>query len=156
MRTDAEILARIIIVGKNDWLGTQTGVYTSTLSFEVAKPLLKESCTAEDWGDPIPRDDETIKAEMLGYMEFAWGKANDCRGISAGRSIDHYSAWLWLLGRDAAADQILKYTQYGKPWLRAICEDFGWDWKLWDDDRWTDDETGSGCEAPETVTALIA
>ena len=31
-------------------------------------------------------------------MTFAWDKANNERNLSAGRSINHFEVWLWLLG----------------------------------------------------------
>ena len=87
-------------------------------------------------------------------MAFAWEKANHRRGISAGRSLDHMSAWLWLLGHDEAADAMLDHDHYGKPRLRAICEAFGWDWRQWDDGRWTNEEQADGLAPPEHVAPL--
>lgn len=153
-RTNKEILARIEAVADRDWIGTMRGDLVSRLSFEDAKPFLKDDASATDWGEPRPRDREGILAEMLDYMPFAWEKANNNRGISASRSLEHMSAWLWLLGHDAAADQVLRYDLYGKPRLRAICEAFEWDWRQWDDGRWTNDEMSDGHTPPETVEAL--
>lgn len=154
MRTDQEILERIESVRERDWIGTQTGDLVSRLPFDAAKRFLKEGTTSAEWGEPAPRDPEAVKAEMLSYMPFAWEKANNNRGISASRSLDHMSAWLWLLGHDKAADQILHYDRYGKPWLRAICEAFEWDWRQWDDGRWTTDEMSDGSGPPESVTPI--
>lgn len=153
MRTDQEILKRIEEVKDRDWLGTQRSDLLIRLPFETAKPFLKDNATSETWTQQ-GRDHQTIKDEMLQYMPFAWDKANNNRGISAGRSLDHMSAWLWLLGYDKAADQILEYDLYGKPWLRAICEAFEWDWRQWDDGRWTNNEMDKGHAAPETVEPL--
>ena len=66
-------------------------------------------------------------------MEFAWDKANNCRGISASRSIDHYSVWIWLLGDEDKLSDIRDYEYYGKPQLVEICELYGWDHSKWDD-----------------------
>lgn len=156
MRTDDEILARIEAIKEQDFFGFKTGDLVCRLPFEKAKPFLKDDATPEQWGDQRPLDPESIKAEMLDYMAFAWDKANNCRGISAGRSIDHMSVWLWLMDRDAAAEQILDYDQYGKPQLRAICEEFGWDWRQWDDGSWKNDEMSDGSAPPETVPALAS
>ena len=153
MRTDQEILARAEAVKDHDWLGTQTWELVSRLPFDLAKSFLTDSAKEKDW-PPAKRDADTIKAEMLDYMRFAWDKANNRRGISAGRSLDHMSAWLWLLGHDEAADAILDYDHYGKPWLRAICEAFEWDWRKWDDGRWSNSEERSGLAPPESVPAL--
>ena len=153
MRTDKEILDRIETLKHRDWLGTQTGDLASRLTFEAARPLLKDDATSDGW-EVLPRDRESVKAEMLDYMPFAWDKANSRRGISAGRSLDHMSAWLWLLGEDAAVDKIDDYSHYGKPQLRAICEAYDWDWRQWDDGRWANSEDGEGDPPPDTVEPL--
>ena len=85
---------------------------------------------------------------MQKYMDFAWDKANSRRGLSAGRSLSHMSAWLWLMGESTAADEIMdNHYNYGKPWLRAICEAFGWDWREWDNEA-------TNAEAQRSVPAL--
>lgn len=154
MRTDQEIIARAEAVEKRDWLGFEKGVLVSTLTFEAAKPFLKKDADPANWGEPNGRDREAVLAEMLDYMDFAWDKANNCRGISAGRSISYMSAWLWLIGYDEGAEQIRDYTHYGKPQLRAICEHFGWDWRKWDDGEWKNEELEDGLATPESVEAL--
>lgn len=153
-RTDQEIIDRIEVLNEIDPFGFSQPDLILCLPFESAKPFLRPDTTAEEWGDPKPRDAESVKERMLEYMPFAWEKANGNRGISAARSMLHMGAWLWLLGMDEAADQIQEYEFYGKPWLRAICEHFGWDWKQWDDGRWTNDELADGGPAPEHVTPL--
>ena len=155
MRTDAEIVERLKLVEPGDWLGTQTGDLVAFLPFEAARSFLANGVTAADWENlPKRRDPDSIKAAMLEYMPFAWDKANNCRGISAGRSLDHMSVWLWMLGREEAALQIREYTHYGKPQLRAICEEFGWDWRQWDSDTWQAREMDDGLSAPESVEPL--
>jgi len=153
VRTDAEILARIDAVGATDWSGAEQGDLIAVLPFDAAQPWLKDGVTAEEW-EPGSRDHDAVLASMLDYMEFAWNKANGCRRLSASRSLDHMSAWLWLLGWDAAADQIRTYSHYGKPQLRAICEAFGWDWREWDNGRWQNFEDDPGLAAPESVPPL--
>lgn len=67
---------------------------------------------------------------MLDYMPFALGKAQDHRGLSASRSIDHFRAWLWMLSDDETlgfCDVEENYTNYGAPILREICENYGFD-----------------------------
>ncbi len=130
MRTDEEILARIEAVKNEDWLGTQTSDLLVRLPFEKAAPYLKPEVTASEWKQE-PRDRDALIAEMLDYMPFAWNKANDERGISAGRSMDHYAAWTWLVGDDLG--DLRKYSYYGKDNLCRICEHYGWDSKQWDD-----------------------
>lgn len=160
MRSDEEIVQRLREVASNgrDWMGVEQGDLVMRLPFEAAKPFLKETATAESWGKAKPRDETGIKAEMLDYMPFAWDKANNRRGLSADRSISHMNAWLWLMGWDAAAKQMEDddlYNCYGKPQLRAICEAFGWDWKQWDDGKWTSMEADYGDDPPDKVFELM-
>lgn len=155
-RSDVEILARVEAIRPVDFLlPTQRFDLIIRLSFEAAKPFLGPDATPESWGEPKPRDAESVKGDMLKYMPFAWEKANNCRGLSAARTLGHMSAWLWLMGMGAAADQIQEYNCYGKPQLRAICEHFGWDWRQWDDGKWRNDEAAPGAAPPKTVPALL-
>ena len=123
------------------------------MPFDYAKPYLKEEVTEETW-KYRGKDDESIKEDILDYMPFAWEKANDRRGLSASRSIDHMTGLLWLMGRDVAAKEIRDYTMYGKPQLRMICEEFGWNWREWDDGFWTHSEMNDGYGPPETIPPL--
>lgn len=138
-RTDAEILARIESVKESDWMGTQTNDLVHALSFEAAKPLLNDSVKPEDWAEKRPVPSEEIAA----YMPFAWGKANGCRGLSAGRSIDHMRAWLWLDGKDVLCSRMDSlYDFYGKPCLVLICAEYKIDWRGLDDGAWRASEDG--------------
>jgi len=130
MRTDQEILAKIQDVCHRDWMGTIRGDLIGCLPFETAKEFLKPETTVEAWV-PERRDREAVIARMLDYMPFAWEKANDCRGLSAGRSMDHFTAWIWLIGDDLG--NLSDYQFYGKDNLVKICEKYGWNYKQWDD-----------------------
>jgi hypothetical protein len=129
MRTDDEILARIEAVKNEDWLGVKTIDLLVRLPFEKAKPYLKPETTAEKW-KVAPRDRESLLAEMLDYMPFAWEKANEERGISASRSMDHYSVWVWLAGDDLG--DLTNYDDYGRYNLRCICKHYRWDASQWE------------------------
>ena len=66
--------------------------------------------------------------DFLDYMVFAWGKAKDQRGLSAGRSISKLGAWLWLFGREDLETLLNDnglYNPYGAPALIAVCENLG-------------------------------
>jgi len=128
-RTQDEIVARIKQQQSGDFLGFEVGELIPYLDFKHAKEFLKPEATEKEW----PKIDKTPKEQMIEYMDFAWGKANDMRGISAGRSIDHYSAWLWLDGNEALSEEIQDYQYYGKPQLVIICEYLGIDHLKWDD-----------------------
>lgn len=131
MRTEDEIVARIESIKDDDFFGWETTDLMVCLSFEKAKPYLKESVSAEEFANiALPRDRESVVARMRDYMDFAWEKANDGRGLSAGRSMSHYSAWVWLAGDDLG--DLGEYNYYGKDNLRRICELYGWDADQWD------------------------
>lgn len=146
MKTDQEIKARIRELESTDFFGFIRSDLIEYLPFDDAKEYFKEGVTSDQW-TPRPRDHASVVAQILDYMPFAWDKANNCRGLSAGRSLNHMQAWLWAAGEDAAAEGIDDYSMYGKPQLRAICEHFGWDWRQWDNDEWTNNEGHRGSPA---------
>ena len=128
MRTQEEILKRIERRKKHDFFNFETPYYIYALTYENAQKYLKPEFDGKDWK---PSVEEDTRKEAIEYMPFAWEKANNCRGVSASRSISHYIAWLWLLGENF--DDIEDYEYYGKPQLIRICEHFGLDHKQWDD-----------------------
>lgn len=132
MRTQQEIVNRIDALKDNDFMGFQRSDLLSCLDFEHAKPFLKEGVTADQW-QAESCEPEAVKARMLEYMPFAWEKANGCRGISASRSMSHYSAWIWLLGDEDYFGDLQFYQHYGKSNLIMICKRYGWEHQKWDD-----------------------
>ncbi len=135
MRTQEEILKRIEARKEHNCLGSEIHEYIYYLDYEHAKSFLKDGIKGEDWEQD--RKEKKTPAEMIkDYMSFAWDKANNCRGISAARSIMHMIAWLWMDGQDVFLkkwNELKDYEYYGKPQLIAICELYGIDWKQWDD-----------------------
>ncbi len=152
MRTPDEIVARIRYLeeGDRDFLFFERSDLIEHLPFSHARPFLKPEAAESDW-EQLPLSAPSIQAEMLDYMPFAWEKANNCRGISASRSISHMKAWLWLRGDDLGERMDGLYEFYGKPCLRVICEKYGWDWREWDDGRWGNSESGPFYPAPERI-----
>lgn len=127
MRTQEQILTKINGLGDSDWMGTITSDLLVYLDYENAKPFLKPETTKEEWNKIGKKFDKTaLLEEMRSYMTFAWGKANDCRGLSAGRTMDHYTAWVWLLGDEDVFGDLQNYTYYGKLNLIKICKYYGW------------------------------
>lgn len=129
MRTQDEIATKVAESNKRvlDFTGDALLCY---LDFEHARPFLKPEATAEGWAKshtPLVR--ESVIAEMRDYMAFAWGKVEDHRGLSAGRSVDKMTAWAWLLGDDALVKAIdaAGYAQYGAPKLAVVCKALGFD-----------------------------
>lgn len=130
-RTQEQIVERVRTQSQRDPFGMTGMDLLEWLDFEHAKEFLKPEVTAEQWaGREQP---EPIRDQMIKYMDFAWEKANNCRGLSAGRSLNHYNNWLWLLGEDQLAESMLKYEHYGKENLRRVCEFLGLDASKWDD-----------------------
>lgn len=127
MRTQDEIVARLNGDMGGDWLGTQTEELVHVLDFTHAKQWLKPGVTEEEWG-PVPSEDD-VRKSATDYLDFAWGKAWNHRGISAGRSIDHYRSWLWLLFDDDTFNQwaSLNYAMYGAPMLAGAAKLLGQD-----------------------------
>ena len=155
MKTNEEILTKLRDNDIFDFFGTRFDDLIPFLSFEQAKEFLKDEVTVEEFakiGKPLTQ--EAVISELKEYMPFAWKKANNCRGLSAGRSINHMQNWLWLLGEDEAAKEIEHHQFYGKPQLRAICEKFGIDWKVLDDGEWRNDEMSKGAGPSETTIIL--
>ena len=155
MRTDAEILAKIESIENDprDIFGFVKSDLICCLAFEQAKPFMESVVTfKKDTWEPMARDRDGVLADMKEYMTFAWNKANNCRGLSACRSLMHMQAWLWLLGEDEVAYILTRdYSCYGKPELRAICEHYGWEWEPLDNRSWSDHENGRGDPRPATV-----
>lgn len=103
------------------------------LSMENAKPFLNQDYVKklesgeEQYGDVVTTIEECAQ-DFLDYMNFAWGKAEDERGISASRSIQKLGIWLWLMNRDdlriIIEDDAL-YNPYGAPALIEVCSQMG-------------------------------
>ena len=136
IRTDEEILARVEEVKDRDWMGFERNDLIIYLPFDKARPFLVEGTTEDEW-ETLDRSRESVLKTMLDYMPFAWDKANNKRGFSAGRSMSHYAAWTWMAGDDFG--NLTDYECYGKDHLRKICNHYGWDADQWDDgvrDNW--------------------
>ena len=155
MPTFEDIAARAKEREKSDLFGFEVTDLLEFLPFEYATSFLKEGSTKESWETGLkPLDRKVVLDVMEGYIAFAWGKANDCRGLSAQRSVMHYIAWTFLAGdrelSDWCADEA-NYRHYGKEILRKICEHYGWDWKKLDNGCWTNDEGGVSDPIPDFV-----
>jgi hypothetical protein len=147
MREQDEIVRRIEAVQEEDIFGFEWHELLACLDFDHAKPYLKETADRESW-KPLSAEPGDVQRRLLDYLPFAWEKANNCRGISANRSISHLCAWLWLMGRDDLASGLWDdYQFYGKPQLVRVSEALGFDWRAHDDDEWRNDELEDGISA---------
>lgn len=89
-------------VVKEDLLGDTWVDVLEVLDWETAKKMgiLKEEYIEkvekgeEEWKS-IPCTPENIIEKMKGYMEFAWDKANSCRGISTWRRSEELALYVW-------------------------------------------------------------
>ena len=129
-RTDDEIISRINVVADRDFFGFEVSDLVVRLEYEKAKQFIPTDVIQKDW-EVVSREPADVISMMRNYMSFAWEKANDCRGLSAGRSLSHYSAWIWLAGDDLG--NLLDYEFYGKDKLVLICNYYGWDSSECDD-----------------------
>lgn len=128
MRTDEEIVAHVKKVSEGFDLFSTVADLIVYLPYKHAKQFLKEGVTEEDWEESYrPLTREAVIKEIINYMDFAIGKAEGHRGISADRSIEHYKRWVWLLGDDDLLEFLEdsdNYENYGAPMLKKICETY--------------------------------
>src|SRR5882672_7443328 len=97
--TKPEILERFLARKDEDVFGDEVGMYLPYLDFDQAKPFLKPEATKEVWDQSCSTlSREALLKTMEEYMSFGWEKANNCRGLSANRTMSHYIAWTWLAG----------------------------------------------------------
>lgn len=138
IQSQEAIMERYKYVQPRDTLAFETSEYFLYMTYEHARKFMQKEYkddeqTKKDWSDP-PTVEQSLE-NMEEYMSFAWGKANNFRGISSDRSIRHYVAWSWLIGDEEFSARIdnANYEFYGKPILVMICQHYGWDHKQWDD-----------------------
>lgn len=141
-RSAEEIVARLdSLQGYSDFFGVQSNDLLTYLPYEHAKPFLKDGTNSDSFENAI--SDSRRKgplAELKEYLDFAWDKANNCRGLSAGRSLDHIKTWLWLAGFDVDS-HFEDYNCYGKKQLVMASLMVDFDWRAHDDGRWTNGES---------------
>lgn len=123
MRTTAGIIEHYREAKDQDFLGFQAEVLLPYLSADEVRPFCKPDTDLSDW-EAEPLTELDVLAEMRKYMEFAWEKVENHRGISASRSVTKMEAWLWVLGRDDLLKIVAAagHQNYGAPKLKVICE----------------------------------
>lgn len=67
-------------------------------------------------------DDHSVEDLVKDYLPFAVDKALGHRGLSAGRSVEKMSEWLWVLGDEELLSRFSQadYPQYGVPQLEVV------------------------------------
>ena len=89
---------------------------------------------------------------IIDYLEFAWEKTMDGRGLSANRSMVHFSNLFYMFGRDDTdelAYRLVHYKYYGAPWLAIISDLVGYDWKGHGYDKWIESELSNPISSEE-------
>jgi hypothetical protein len=123
-------------------------------STEVLGPFLPEGWKEghEDNVKDYPLTEEFVRAEAVKYLDFAFGKALDHRGISAGRSVQKMKEYCWLLGLDEAvafAENDENYPNYGVPVLKHVAKALGVplpaDIAKWEDGMMCNPHCEEGC-----------
>ena len=73
-----------------------------------------------------PLTEDAVISEIRGYMEFAFDKALGHRGISASRSVEKVSAWLFVLEDPLYEFAVTpsNYANYGVPVLKRVAKRF--------------------------------
>lgn len=148
MRTQKQIIARIEQIKEEDCFGVEQSDLIYYLTFDNAKPFLKPETTEATWNERLEKH-RTPLGEIKEYMAFALDKAENHRGLSAGRSISHFKSWLWLVGDDELLAFISKgenYKNYGAPILRKIGEKYNIPLPT-DDDWFKNMSNGRMCRA---------
>ena len=73
----------------------------------------------DKWGEPQTWDEETVTQHIRDSLEFAFEKALEQRGISAGLMHTVMLMWLWVMQDQELLDEC-HYTNYGLPYLYRI------------------------------------
>ena len=122
-RTQDEIVARIQSRPRG-LLAFDVELLCGYLDLEHGRLFLKDpdGTSEDDWN--ATRDDPAqVLTDAATYLDFAFGKALDHRGISACRSVQKLTEWAWLMGHDDLAERMARdenYPQYGVPALQMF------------------------------------
>lgn len=143
IRTQEEIINKY--KNKNEGFFSFASDLLEFLPFDKVKTFLNEEYIKKiESGEEAWKQNLDPKQTSINYLEFAWGKANDCRGLSAHRSINHFLNWIWLFDdefyKKLQESYSNNYNYYGKPQLVSICNFLDVDWKQYDNKCWTECE----------------
>lgn len=125
MRKPEEIKKFMEKFSKEDFFGVIRQDCISCLPYEAASEYLSEEVTADAWDAIYLKNDKEIIDEIIQYLPFAYNKAENERGLSAIRSLQHFLAWFYCLGVDEMVSTIhymmnSDYAPYGMPVLKRI------------------------------------
>lgn len=133
LRSQEEIAKEMAeIIEEKNFMDFRPEVIIHYLNWEHAKPFLTEEYVkAVESGEKVFKAVDTIEEcvqDFLDYMNFAWGKSINQRGISASRSVAKLGMWAWLMNRQDISDVLnddYLYNPYGAPALIKACEMLG-------------------------------
>lgn len=124
-RTVQEIRERIEKIAKRDLFGTEQSRLIYALPWDDARDYLVKDASRERFEEGAQTPEDGIR----GYLPFAIGKAEDHRGLSAGRSVSHMQGFVWLMGDEAYGKVDWEnYPNYGVPILKQCAELVGFPW----------------------------
>ena len=108
-----------------DILGVMRNDCVECLDYDAAKEYLKDNITEEKWSKIQVKSDKDLLKQIKEYLPFAWEKAQDKRGISASRSVQHFKTWVYIYGDKEFYDKITEmedadYVPYGIPILECV------------------------------------
>lgn len=130
IRKQEEILEKFKSIDQfDDFFGVQRTDLLLFMEFETAVPFLKDEYVKDvKSGKEEYKHKTDPKKEILSYLPFAFEKAENQRGLSAARSLDHLKTWIWL-DDDKFYNEIIEdienYTNYGIPQLKKIATHYG-------------------------------
>ena len=143
MKTQEEIRARFDEHrgSYDDMFGFKQEALFEALEFASVADIVQEGVTADGWHEV---DVEKTARE---YLKFAVGKVADHRGISASRSVEKFTEWLWVLD-DADLSRRFEeaeYSPYGAPKLAVLAEAWGIRTSEMDSEAWSRMSKGMNC-----------
>ena len=128
IRTSEEIEQRI--KDSSDFMSIQQVDLIAALDGDTAKKYFSEEYLKKVEAGEDKWEPQDPKQMILEYLPFAYDKAENQRGLSAGRSMLHFKSWIWLEDDEfykSIIDDIDNYTNYGIPTLDKIAEHYGFD-----------------------------
>ena len=99
-RTQEELVARLEEALARDMFGFEGQEYFMGLTFDSAKPFLREGVVREDYPEAVTV--ERLSEQSKSYLSFWLEKIENERGISVVRATLHFVAWKWMLGHPDA------------------------------------------------------
>lgn len=87
--------------------------------------------TFDEEPTPLEWTEKNILEQLKSDLEFAFKKALDQRGISAGLMYEVIKMWLWILEDDL--QYFIDYAQYGLPLFKAVALKYNFQNEIGDD-----------------------